>query len=78
MALQKKSRRERYKVRDDMAGAEGLEPSRTVLETAMLPLHHAPKNANENSIPSPRAPVKQIPEYSDAGSHREFSARRIR
>ena len=25
-----------------MAGAEGLEPSRTVLETAMLPLHHAP------------------------------------
>lgn len=26
-----------------MAGAEGLEPSRTVLETAMLPLHHAPK-----------------------------------
>ncbi len=28
-----------------MAGAEGLEPSRTVLETAMLPLHHAPKGA---------------------------------
>lgn len=27
-----------------MAGAEGLEPSRTVLETAMLPLHHAPAN----------------------------------
>lgn len=27
-----------------MAGAEGLEPSRTVLETAMLPLHHAPKS----------------------------------
>ena len=26
-----------------LAGAEGLEPSRTVLETAMLPLHHAPK-----------------------------------
>ena len=25
-----------------MAGAEGLEPSRTVLETGMLPLHHAP------------------------------------
>ena len=25
-----------------LAGAEGLEPSRTVLETAMLPLHHAP------------------------------------
>ena len=25
-----------------LAGAEGLEPSRTVLETGMLPLHHAP------------------------------------
>ena len=25
-----------------LAGAEGLEPSRAVLETAMLPLHHAP------------------------------------
>ena len=25
-----------------MAGVEGLEPSRTVLETGMLPLHHAP------------------------------------
>ena len=29
--------------RIELAGAEGLEPSRTVLETAMLPLHHAPK-----------------------------------
>ena len=29
--------------RVELAGAEGLEPSRTVLETAMLPLHHAPK-----------------------------------
>ena len=28
-----------------LAGAEGLEPSRTVLETAMLPLHHAPISA---------------------------------
>ena len=26
-----------------LAGAEGLEPSTTVLETAMLPLHHAPR-----------------------------------
>ena len=26
----------------DLAGAEGLEPSKTVLETGMLPLHHAP------------------------------------
>ena len=26
-----------------MAGVEGLEPSRTVLETGMLPLHHTPK-----------------------------------
>ena len=25
-----------------MAGVEGLEPSRTVLETVMLPLHHTP------------------------------------
>ena len=25
-----------------MAGAEGLEPSTTVLETGMLPLHYAP------------------------------------
>ena len=25
-----------------MAGVEGLEPSRTVLETGMLPLHHTP------------------------------------
>ena len=25
-----------------LAGAEGFEPSRTVLETVMLPLHHAP------------------------------------
>ena len=26
-----------------LAGALGLEPRRTVLETAMLPLHHAPR-----------------------------------
>ena len=26
-----------------LAGVEGLEPSRTVLETGMLPLHHTPK-----------------------------------
>ena len=25
-----------------LAGAEGLEPSRTVLETGMLPLHYTP------------------------------------
>ena len=27
-----------------MAGAEGLEPSTKVLETHVLPLHHAPKH----------------------------------
>jgi hypothetical protein len=27
----------------DLAGAEGLEPSTKVLETHVLPLHHAPK-----------------------------------
>ena len=26
-----------------MAGAEGIEPSSTVLETAVLPLNHAPR-----------------------------------
>ncbi len=26
-----------------MAGVEGLEPSKTVLETGMLPLHYTPK-----------------------------------
>ena len=30
------------KLPDDMAGAEGLEPSTKVLETHVLPLHHAP------------------------------------
>ena len=29
-----------------MAGAEGLEPSTKVLETHVLPLHHAPKRNN--------------------------------
>ena len=28
---------------DFLTGVEGLEPSRTVLETGMLPLHHTPK-----------------------------------
>ena len=28
-----------------LAGVEGLEPSRTVLETGMLPLHHTPKQS---------------------------------
>ena len=35
-----------------VAGAEGLEPSRTVLETGMLPLHHAPKLFNFDGGPS--------------------------
>ena len=30
-----------------LAGAVRLELTRTVLETAMLPLHHAPKSATE-------------------------------
>ena len=30
------------KLPDDMAGADGLEPSTKVLETHVLPLHHAP------------------------------------
>ena len=29
-----------------LAGVEGLEPSRTVLETGMLPLHHTPKGGH--------------------------------
>ena len=33
-----------------MAGVEGLEPSRTVLETGMLPLHHTPTSTDLNSI----------------------------
>ena len=41
-----------------LAGAEGLEPSRTVLETAMLPLHPAPiirrfRQRSEYSTPVP-------------------------
>ena len=50
-----------------LAGAEGLEPSRTVLETAMLPLHHAPKR-NSRIIASPFLRVKQIVRYNRAGS----------
>ena len=30
-----------------LAGAEGLEPSTKVLETHVLPLHHAPKRKND-------------------------------
>ena len=33
-----------------LAGVEGLEPSRTVLETGMLPLHHTPININDLTI----------------------------
>ena len=29
-----------------LAGAEGIEPSSTVLETAVLPLNHAPSESN--------------------------------
>ena len=36
---QKKSRREPYIVRDDLAGDEGFEPPSTVLETGALPLN---------------------------------------
>ena len=31
----------------NMAGAEGFEPSTKVLETHVLPLHHAPKRNND-------------------------------
>ena len=34
-----------------VAGAEGLEPSTKVLETHVLPLHHAPKRGTEVIIP---------------------------
>ena len=40
-----------------VAGAEGLEPSRTVLETAMLPLHHAPRHKRLHIIASHYADV---------------------
>ncbi len=40
------------------AGAEGLEPSRTVLETVMLPLHYAPITIGVLGI-EPRLPLYQ-------------------
>ena len=43
-----------------MAGAEGLEPSRTVLETAILPLHHAPIFGNGDIIAPNRIDVKHF------------------
>ena len=43
--------------RVELAGAEGLEPSRTVLETAMLPLHHAPRHKCLHIIASHYADV---------------------
>ena len=36
---QKKSRREPYIVRDDLAGDEGFEPPQTESESGVLPLH---------------------------------------
>ena len=49
-----------------VAGAEGLEPSRTVLETAMLPLHHAPKRyvSHTSFIIIARAGGYVNPDYS--------------
>ena len=48
-----------------VAGAEGLEPSRTVLETAMLPLHHAPKAVAHASVVIIALPVGDVnPDYS--------------
>ena len=44
--------------RPKVAGAEGLEPSRTVLETAMLPLHHAPIRFASGIIPQPHRKCK--------------------
>ena len=40
---QKKSRREPYIVRDDLAGDEGFEPPQTESESGVLPLHKSPK-----------------------------------
>ncbi len=46
---------------DFLAGAEGLEPSRTVLETGMLPLHYAPiltkKSGGPTGTRTPDQPV---------------------
>ena len=39
---QKKSRREPYIVRDDLAGDEGFEPPQTESESGVLPLHKSP------------------------------------
>ena len=38
----KKSRREPYIVRDDLAGDEGFEPPQTESESGVLPLHKSP------------------------------------
>ena len=40
-----------------LAGAEGLEPSTKVLETHVLPLHHAPKCRTNYIIPCIRPTV---------------------
>ena len=70
-----------------LAGAEGLEPSRTVLETAMLPLHHAPVCAFQTALllyqtgrkkasPFPPDPAKKYitrtGSDTGAGSNRRF------
>lgn len=42
-------------VRKRPAGAEGIEPPSTVLETVVMPLDHAPKRAPEGTrTPNPR------------------------
>ena len=51
-----------------MAGAEGLEPSRTVLETAMLPLHHAPISFASGIITQPCIKCKHFFESVQRGS----------
>ena len=44
-----------------MAGAEGLEPSTKVLETHVLPLHHAPSLFSERVLLYPCTPEMSIP-----------------
>ena len=46
---------------DVMAGAEGLEPSTKVLETHVLPLHHAPSLFSERVLLYPCRSEMSIP-----------------
>ena len=52
-----------------MAGAEGFEPSTKVLETHVLPLHHAPLMATLTII---RAQSMFVKQFLPAGSARQI------